>query len=61
MIFILIMIIGVVGQEPVLFKGTIYENISIANPEAAREDIQRVAEMAYAHEFITKLPDVSVR
>ncbi|XP_026317561.1 multidrug resistance protein homolog 49-like isoform X2 [Hyposmocoma kahamanoa] len=49
--------LGVVGQEPVLFKGTISENISIADSEATRDEIQRVAEMAYAHEFITKLPD----
>lgn len=50
---------GVVGQEPVLFRGTIYENIAIGIPEATREEVQRVAEMAYAHDFITHLPNVS--
>ncbi|XP_048489395.1 multidrug resistance protein homolog 49 [Plutella xylostella] len=49
--------IGVVGQEPVLFHGTISENISITAPEATQEEIQRVAEIAYAHDFIMKLPD----
>ncbi|XP_013162197.1 PREDICTED: multidrug resistance protein homolog 49-like [Papilio xuthus] len=49
--------LGVVGQEPVLFRGTIFENISIGIPEATREEVQRVAEMAYAHEFITHLPN----
>ncbi|KAJ8737708.1 hypothetical protein PYW08_000303 [Mythimna loreyi] len=48
--------LGVVGQEPVLFHGTIFENISIACPEATLPEVQRVAAMAYAHEFITNLP-----
>ncbi|XP_047524484.1 multidrug resistance protein homolog 49-like [Pieris napi] len=47
--------LGVVGQEPVLFKGTIFDNIAIGCPEATREDVQKVAEMAYAHDFITHL------
>ncbi|XP_049693223.2 multidrug resistance protein homolog 49 [Helicoverpa armigera] len=49
--------LGVVGQEPVLFRGTIFENISIGFPEATREEVQTVAEMAYAHDFITNLPN----
>ncbi|XP_034839685.1 multidrug resistance protein homolog 49-like isoform X2 [Maniola hyperantus] len=49
--------LGVVGQEPVLFRGTIHENIAIGSPEATREDVQRVADMAYAHDFITHLPN----
>ncbi|XP_035435503.1 multidrug resistance protein homolog 49 [Spodoptera frugiperda] len=48
--------LGVVGQEPVLFHGTIFENIAIACPEATLPEVQRVAAMAYAHEFITNLP-----
>ncbi|XP_047041195.1 multidrug resistance protein homolog 49-like isoform X1 [Helicoverpa zea] len=48
--------LGVVGQEPVLFRGTIFENIAIACPEATLPEVQRVATMAYAHDFITKLP-----
>lgn len=51
---------GVVGQEPVLFRGTIHDNIAIGTPEATREDVQRVAEMAYAHDFITHLPNASI-
>lgn len=53
-------ITGVVGQEPVLFRGTIHENIAIGSPEASREDVERVADMAYAHDFITHLPNVSI-
>ncbi|XP_075991226.1 multidrug resistance protein homolog 49-like [Anticarsia gemmatalis] len=48
--------LGVVGQEPVLFRGTIFENIAIGCPDATLEEVQRVAAMAYAHEFITNLP-----
>lgn len=47
------------GQEPVLFRGTIRENITIGCPEATMEEVQRVAIMAFAHDFITRLPDVS--
>ncbi|CAB3225437.1 unnamed protein product [Arctia plantaginis] len=49
--------LGVVGQEPVLFRGSIFDNIAIGFPEATREEVQHVAEMAYAHEFITNLPN----
>lgn len=58
---VLLSLSGVVGQEPVLFHGTISENISITAPEATQEEIQRVAEIAYAHDFIMKLPDVRYR
>lgn len=49
--------LGVVGQEPVLFLGSIHDNIAIGCPEATREEIQRVAEMAFAHDFIINLPN----
>ncbi|CAB3235159.1 unnamed protein product [Arctia plantaginis] len=49
--------LGVVGQEPVLFRGTIFDNIAIGVPDATLTAVQRVAEMAYAHDFITKLPN----
>ncbi|XP_049884996.1 multidrug resistance protein homolog 49-like [Pectinophora gossypiella] len=49
--------LGVVGQEPVLFRGSIHENIAIGCPEATREEVQRVADIAFAHDFITRLPN----
>ncbi|KAJ0183787.1 hypothetical protein K1T71_000210 [Dendrolimus kikuchii] len=49
--------LGVVGQEPILFRGTIHENIAIGCPEATREEVVRVADMAYAHDFIINLPN----
>ena len=48
--------ISVVTQEAVVFPGTIAENIAYANPHATRDDIERAAELAYAHDFITAKP-----
>jgi len=44
--------IGVVLQESFLFSGSIRDNIAIARPGAAMEDVVRVAQIAGAHEFI---------
>lgn len=49
--------LGVVLQENILFAGSVYQNIAYARPDATIEDVIRVAKMANAHEFITKLPD----
>ncbi|XP_011185431.1 ATP-dependent translocase ABCB1 [Zeugodacus cucurbitae] len=48
--------IGVVGQEPVLFGTTIYENIRYGREDATREMIIAAATAANAHTFINKLP-----
>ncbi len=50
--------IGVVSQEPVLFSGTIAENIQYGNEDASQEDIEHAAVAANAHAFICKLPQV---
>jgi ABC-type multidrug transport system fused ATPase/permease subunit len=47
--------IGYVLQETVLFRGTIAENIAFGRPGASREEIIRAAELANAHEFISKM------
>ena len=49
--------IGIVPQEPLLFSGTISENISLANPEINEEEIINVAKLANAHDFIMELPN----
>ncbi|XP_039752559.1 multidrug resistance protein homolog 49-like [Pararge aegeria] len=49
--------IGVVGQEPVLFSGTIRENIMLGVDDATEADMIEAAKIAHAHQFITKLAD----
>ena len=44
--------IGLVGQEPVLFGGTIAENIAYALPNATKEQIETAAKNANAYNFI---------
>lgn len=51
--------IGVVGQEPVLFGTTVYENIRYGKEDATKEEIEIAAKAANAHVFIKKLPNVS--
>ena len=47
--------IGYVLQDTVLFHGTIAENIAFGRPGASREEIIKAAELANAHEFISKM------
>jgi ABC-type multidrug transport system fused ATPase/permease subunit len=49
--------IGIVAQDPFLFSATVAENISFGMPEATREDIERAAQLAQAHEFVAELPN----
>ena len=48
--------IGIVLQDTKLFTGTIKENISYGKPDATDEEIINAAKMAYANEFIERLP-----
>jgi putative ABC transport system ATP-binding protein len=48
--------IGVVAQEPVLFSGTIAENISYGKPHASRQDIIEAARRANCN-FVSDFPD----
>lgn len=48
--------IGLVGQEPVLFNNTVRENIRYGRQDATDEEIEQVAKVANAHNFIMKLP-----
>jgi subfamily B ATP-binding cassette protein MsbA len=49
--------IALVTQDTFLFHDTIEANIAYGKPDAAREEIERAARAAYAHEFIAGLPD----
>ena len=49
--------IGIVPQEPVLFSGSIRENIAYARPDASDADVLRAAQAAHAWEFIERLPE----
>jgi len=46
-----------VSQDAYLFDGTIYDNIAYGNPDVTECDVLRAATAAYAHEFISQLPD----
>jgi subfamily B ATP-binding cassette protein HlyB/CyaB len=48
--------IGIVPQDPLLFSGTISENIALTNPEAPSDAIVEAARIAGAHAFIMELP-----
>lgn len=50
--------IGVISQEPVLFSGSIEDNILMGCSNATHEQVVEAAKIANAHEFIMKLPDV---
>ena len=49
--------LGVVPQNPLLFDGTIHENIALNSPDADVEEIIEAAKIAAAHEFIMNLPE----
>ena len=48
--------VALVPQDPILFHRSIAENIAYAKPGATSVDIERVAKLAHAHEFIERLP-----
>jgi len=49
--------IGLVGQEPVLFSGTIAENIRMGKADATNQEIEDAAKAANAHNFISEFPE----
>jgi len=48
--------IGIVSQEVVLFDDMIRNNIAFGRPGATDEEIVQAARLAYAHDFIERLP-----
>jgi len=49
--------IALVSQEPVIFAGTVLNNIRYGRPDASDKEIRLAAEAAAADEFILRLPD----
>ena len=44
--------IGFVNQESILFNDTIFNNIAFGKPDATREEVEKAARIANAHDFI---------
>jgi len=49
--------IGIVPQEPLLFNGTIRDNIALKDYETTEKEIIQASKLACAHDFIMELPD----
>ena len=48
--------VGMVPQEPFLFRGTVADNIAYGSPQAPPEQIMLAARRADSHDFIMRLP-----
>lgn len=48
-------LISYVSQEAYLFPVSIYDNIAMGKPDAAREEVIAAAKAAYAHDFIMEM------
>ncbi|MFA5869957.1 MAG: ABC transporter ATP-binding protein, partial [Candidatus Bathyarchaeia archaeon] len=48
--------VGIALQEPILFSGTIRDNIRYGKPDASDEEVVEAAKAAQAHDFITGFP-----
>jgi len=49
--------IGIVPQDAVIFSSSALENIRYGKPEATDKEVMVAAQAAFAHEFITALPE----
>jgi ABC-type multidrug transport system fused ATPase/permease subunit len=48
--------VGVISQDPFLFSASVRENIAFGCSDLSAEDVERVARLAQAHEFVERLP-----
>jgi ATP-binding cassette subfamily B protein len=53
----LLMDVGIVPQETILFSGSVRENIRYGRPNATEDEVIAAAKTAQAHDFILNLPD----
>jgi len=49
--------IAIVPQEPLLFEGTIFDNVAYGREDATEEDVLRSGEAALVADFVRRLPD----
>jgi len=49
--------IGIVPQDAVIFSSSALDNIRYGRPEASDDEVKAAAQAAFAHEFITALPE----
>lgn len=49
--------IALVDQETILFNDTIANNIKYGKTDATDEEVERAAKAAYAHDFISEMPE----
>jgi ATP-binding cassette subfamily B protein len=47
--------IGIVPQDPLLFSGSVSENIALTDPDATSDSIVNAATIACAHDFVMEL------
>src|SRR5689334_17678735 len=49
--------VGVISQDPFLFSASVRENITFGAPDLDDGEVERIARLAQAHEFVERLPD----
>ncbi len=49
--------LAVVRQNPFIFNDTLETNVTVANPDATREEVERACEIAKVDEFLDELPN----
>jgi len=50
-------LMGVVGQQSILFNDSFFNNIAFGNDQATIEDVMHAAKIAHAHDFIIETPN----
>lgn len=50
-------LMGIVGQETILFHDTIFNNIAYGKRDATQQQVEAAARAANAHQFVTQMPD----
>ena len=55
--------IGIVSQEPVLFGGSVFDNIVYGDQtrKVSKAEVEEAARLANMHEFVMSLKDVSFK